>query len=350
MILSNNLFYKDGITMQEQINRQILFIKRPTGIPDESCFKLVTSEIPRPTDGQVLLRTRFLSVDPYMRGRMNDRRSYVAPFQLNEVLTGGIVGEVVESKSNNFVKGNFAAGNLGWQDYSIAGEKEVRKIEPEIAPVSTALGVLGMPGLTAYFGLLDIGKPRQGETVVVSGAAGAVGTIVGQIAKIHGCRVVGIAGSDKKTIYLIDELGFDAAINYRTVPNLRKELKEACPAGVDIYFDNVGGDISDSVISLINKFARIPLCGQISLYNDEQISMGPRLQPRLLTFSAIMQGFIVHNYEKRFDEGIRQLADWVKEKKLKYAEHIVVGLENAPKAFIGLFAGENLGKQIVKVS
>ena len=336
--------------MQEQINRQILFVKRPTGKPDESCFKLITSEIPRPTNGQVLLRTRFLSVDPYMRGRMNDRRSYVAPFQLNEVLTGGIVGEVVESKSNNFVKGNFVVGNLGWQDYSIASEKEMRKIEPEIAPVSTALGVLGMPGLTAYFGLLDIGQPKQGETVVVSGAAGAVGTIVGQIAKIHGCRVVGIAGSDKKTKYLIDELGFDAAINYRTASNLRKALKEACPAGVDIYFDNVGGDISDSVISLINKFARIPLCGQISLYNDEQISMGPRLQPRLLTFSAIMQGFIVHNYENRFDEGIRQLADWLKEKKLKYAENVVEGLENAPTAFIGLFAGDNLGKQIVKVS
>ena len=336
--------------MQEQINRQILFVKRPTGKPDESCFKLVTSEIPRPTNGHVLLRTRFLSVDPYMRGRMNDRRSYVAPFQLNEVLTGGIVGEVVESKSNNFVKGNFVVGNLGWQDYSIANEKEVRKIEPEIAPVSTALGVLGMPGLTAYFGLLDIGQPKQGETVVVSGAAGAVGTIVGQIAKIHGCRVVGIAGSDKKTKYLIDELGFDAAINYRTAPNLRKALKEACPAGVDIYFDNVGGDISDSVISLINKFARIPLCGQISLYNDEQVSMGPRLQPRLLTFSAIMQGFIVHNYENRFDEGICQLAHWLKEKKLKYAENVVEGLENAPKAFIGLFAGDNLGKQIVKVS
>ena len=341
---------KGGITLQEQINRQILFVKRPTGKPDESCFKLITSEIPRPTNGHVLLRTRFLSVDPYMRGRMNDRRSYVAPFQLNEVLTGGIVGEVVESKSNNFVKGNFVVGNLGWQDYSIANEKEVRKVEPEIAPVSTALGVLGMPGLTAYFGLLDIGQPKQGETVVVSGAAGAVGTIVGQIAKIHGCRVVGIAGSDKKTKYLIDELGFDAAINYRTAPNLRKALKEACPAGVDIYFDNVGGDISDSVISLINKFARIPLCGQISLYNDEQVSMGPRLQPRLLTFSAIMQGFIVHNYENRFDEGICQLANWLKEKKLKYAEHIVQGLENAPTAFIGLFAGDNLGKQIVKVS
>jgi len=281
---------------------------------------------------------------------MNDRRSYVAPFQLNEVLTGGIVGEVVESKSNYLVKGNFVVGNLGWQDYSIASEKEVRKIEPEIAPVSTALGVLGMPGLTAYFGLLDIGQPKQGETVVVSGAAGAVGTIVGQIAKIYGCRVIGIAGSDRKTIYLVDELGFDAAINYRTAPNLRTALKEACPNGVDIYFDNVGGVISDTVISLINKYARIPLCGQISLYNDEQVSMGPRLQPRLLTFSAIMQGFIVHNYENRFDEGICQLADWLKEKKLKYAENIVEGLENAPTAFIGLFAGDNLGKQIVKVS
>jgi NADPH-dependent curcumin reductase CurA len=336
--------------VQQQINRQILLVKRPIGIPDESCFKLVTSVIPEPTNGQVLLRTRFLSVDPYMRGRMNDRKSYVAPFQLNEVLNGGIVGEVVESKSNNFVKGDLVVGSLGWQDYSIAGEKEVRKINPEIAPVSTALGVLGMPGLTAYFGLLDIGKPKQGETVVVSGAAGAVGTIVGQIAKIYGCRVVGIAGSDKKTKYLIDELGFDTAINYRTAPHLRKALKEACPDGVDIYFDNVGGDISDAVISLINNNARIPLCGQISLYNETQIPTGPRIQPRLLTYSALMKGFIVHNYADRFDEGIRQLADWLKEKKLKYAENVVEGLENASKAFIGLFAGENLGKQLVKVS
>jgi NADPH-dependent curcumin reductase CurA len=226
----------------------------------------------------------------------------------------------------------------------------VRKINPETAPVSTALGVLGMPGLTAYFGLLDIGQPKHGETIVVSGAAGAVGMIVGQIAKIYGCRVVGIAGSDKKTKYLIDELGFDAAINYRTVPYLRKALKEVCPNGVDVYFDNVGGDISDAVISLINKYARIPLCGQISLYNDTKIPMGPRLQPRLLTYSALMKGFIVHNYADRFGEGIRQLAEWLKDKKLKYAENVMEGLENAPKAFIGLFAGENLGKQIVKVS
>ena len=336
--------------MQQKINRQILLVKRPIGIPDESCFKLVTSSIPTPANGQLLLRTRFLSVDPYMRGRMNDRKSYVPPFQLNEVLNGGVVAEVIESKSNNFVKEDYVVGNLGWQDYSIAGEKEVRKINPEIAPVSTALGVLGMPGLTAYFGFLDIGKPKQDETVVVSGAAGAVGTVVGQIAKIHGCRVVGIAGSEKKTKYLIDELGFDFAINYRTVSDLKKELNEVCPDGVDIYFDNVGGDISDAVLSLINNNARIVLCGQISLYNEKHIPMGPRIQPQLLTHSAMMKGFIVRNYADRFDEGLSQLAVWLKEKKLKYAENIVEGLENTPNAFIGLFAGENLGKQIVKVS
>jgi NADPH:quinone reductase len=333
----------------QQANRQILFIKRPTGIPDENCFKMVTSEIPPTMNGQVLLRNQFISVDPYMRSRMNDRRSYVAPFQVNEVITGGVVGEVVESKSNNFVKGDFVVGNLGWQDYSTANEKEVRRIDPAIAPVSTALGVLGMPGLTAYFGLLDIGQPKRGETVVVSGAAGAVGMIVGQIAKIQGCRVVGIAGSDKKTKYLIDELGFDIALNYKTAFNLRRELKDACPEGVDVYFDNVGGEISDAVISLINNNARIPLCGQISLYNETQIPIGPRLEPRLLTFSALMKGFIVHNYADRFDEGLHRLAQWLKEKKLKYAENIVEGLENAPKAFIGLFAGENLGKQLVKI-
>lgn len=337
------------MAVQQQINRQIVLVKRPTGIPDESCFKLVTSEMPQPVNGQVLLRTRFLSVDPYMRGRMNDRESYVAPFRLNEVMSGGVVGEVIESNSNDYAKGDFVVGNLGWQDYSIAADREVRKINPDIAPVSTALGVLGMPGLTAYFGLLDIGQPKRDETVVVSGAAGAVGTVVGQIAKIHGCRVVGIAGSGRKTRYLTDELGFDAAINYRDGPNLGGALKEVCPEGVDVYFDNVGGDISDAVLSLINNNSRIPLCGQISLYNETQIPTGPRIQPQLLTHSALMKGFIVRNYTDRFDEGIHQLAVWVQEKKLKYAENVVDGLENAPKAFIGLFAGENLGKQLVKV-
>ncbi len=338
------------VILQQQINRQILLVNRPIGIPQESCFKLVTSAMPQPVNGQVLLRTRFLSVDPYMRGRMNDRKSYVAPFQLNEVLNGGVVGEVIESMSNDFVKGDFVVGNLGWRDYSAAGEKEVRKINPEIVPVSAALGVLGMPGLTAYFGLLDIGKPQKDETVVVSGAAGAVGTIVGQIARIYGCRVVGIAGSDKKNRYLVDELGFDAAINYKTAPDLTEALKKVCPDGVDIYFDNVGGEISDAVLTLINKNARIPLCGQISLYNETRIPTGPRIQPQLLTHSALMKGFLVRNYADRFDEGTRQLAGWLKQKKLKYVENVVEGLENAPKAFMGLFAGENLGKQIVKVS
>jgi len=336
--------------VEQQINRQFLLVKRPIGIPDESCFKLVTTGIPQLMNGNILIHTRFLSVDPYMRSRMNDRKSYIPPFRLNEVLSGGIVGEVIESKSNNYVKGDFIVGNLGWQDYSIAEEKEVRKINPEIAPVSTALGVLGVPGLTAYFGLMDIGQPKLNETVVVSGAAGAVGTNVGQIAKIHGCHVVGIAGSDKKIKYLIDELGFDSAINYRTTVNLRKALNEACPDGVDIYFDNVGGDISDAVISLINNNARIPLCGQISMYNETKISIGPRIQPQLLTHSALLKGFIVRNYADRFDEGIRLLAHWLKENKLKYVENVILGLGNAPKAFIGLFEGENLGKQIVKVS
>jgi NADPH-dependent curcumin reductase CurA len=312
--------------MQQQSNRQILLVKRPAGMPDESCFELVTSSMPQPTNGQVLLWTRFLSVDPYMRGRMNDRKSYVPSFELNEALNGGVVAEVIESKSNNFVKGDFIVGNLSWQDYSIADEKEVRKINRDIAPVSTALGVLGMPGLTAYFGLLDIGRPKPKETVVVSGAAGAVGTIVGQIAKIQGCRVVGIAGSDKKTRYLIDELGFDNAINYKTVPHLRKSLKEACPDGVDIYFDNVGGDISDAVLSSINDGARIPLCGQISLYNEIRIPTGPRIQPQLLIHSAIMKGFIVRNYTHRFEEGIRQLGEWLKDKRLKYTETVIDGL------------------------
>ncbi|MGA9118174.1 MAG: NADP-dependent oxidoreductase [Bacteroidota bacterium] len=336
--------------MQQQINRQIVLVKRPAGTPDESCFKLVTSSMPLLANEQVLVRTRFISVDPYMRGRMNDRVSYVAPFRLNEVLTGGVVGDVVESRSNDFREGNVVVGSLGWQDYSIAGEKEVRKLDPDIAPVSTALGVLGMPGLTAYFGMLDIGHPQPKETVVLSGAAGAVGTIAGQIARMHDCRVVGIAGSDEKARYLTEELGFNAAINYRKSPDMKKALEGVCPHGVDIYFDNVGGDISDAVLSLINNNARIPLCGQISLYNQKNIPVAPRIQPQLLAHTALMRGFLVHNYADRFDEGRNQLAKWLKEKRLKYRESVTEGLENTPKAFIGLFAGANLGKQLVKVS
>ena len=330
-------------------NKQIILASRPTGMPAMHNFATVDAEVPQPKDGEVLVRTRYLSVDPYMRGRMSDRKSYVAPFAVNEVMNGGVVGEVTESRSPAFKPGDIVTGQLGWQLYSVAGAGELRKVDPNLAPVTTALGVLGMPGLTAYFGLVDIGKPREGETVVVSGAAGAVGMTVCQIAKIKGCRVVGIAGSDEKNEYLEHELWVDRTINYKTAVDMKQALKDACPNGVDVYFDNVGGSVSDAVLPLINKGARIVLCGQISLYNLEQPDVGPRAQPYLLVKRALMQGFIITDYAPRFAEGVKQLGQWLGEGKMKYAENIVEGFENTPSAFLGLFSGENLGKQLVRV-
>lgn len=330
------------------MNRQIVLAKRPIGMPDLSNFSLKEVEMPLLKNGEVLVRSLYISVDPYMRGRMNDRASYVEPFQLNKPLSGGVVGEVEGSQDPNFKPGDFVLGYLDWADYNAVPGHELRKLDPALAPISTALGVLGMPGMTAYFGMLDIGQPKPGETVVVSGAAGAVGTIAGQIAKIKGCKVVGIAGSDDKTGYLVRDLGFDAAINYKK-EGYDKDLKKACHGGVDIYFDNVGGVISDHVIRLINKNARIVLCGQISMYNLDRPDMGPRNYWILLTKSALLKGFIVTDYEKRFPEGIRQMAQWLREGKIKYHENIVEGFENAPEAFLGLFRGENIGKQLVKV-
>ena len=280
---------------------------------------------------------------------MDEVKTYVDPFQLNEVLIGGVVGEVVESKNNDFKTGEIVEGRLGWSDFSVSNGSNSRKIDPTLAPISTSLGVVGMPGLTAYFGLLDIGKAKEGETVVISGAAGAVGMVAGQIAKIKGCRVIGIAGSEEKVNYLSNQLGFDQTINYKT-ENVLDALKAACPSGVDIYFDNVGGEISDAVIKLINYKARIIVCGQISQYNNEQIETGPRIQGQLIQRSALMQGFIVSDYADRFGEGYRQLGKWVKEGRLQYRENVVDGLENAPDAFIGLFRGDNIGKQLVRVS
>lgn len=330
-------------------NKQIVLASRPTGMPAMDNFATVDTEVPQPKDGEVLVRTRYLSVDPYMRGRMSDRKSYVAPFAVNEVMNGGVVGEVVESRSNDFKPGDVVTGQLGWRLYSVARAGELRKIDPNLAPVTTALGVLGMPGLTAYFGLMDIGKPREEETVVVSGAAGAVGMTVCQIAKIQGCRVVGIAGSDEKNEYLEHELWVDRTINYKTAADMKQALKDACPNGVDIYFDNVGGDISDAVLPFINKSARVIICGQISLYNLEKPDVGPRPQPYLLVKSALMQGFIITDYAPRFAEGVKQLGQWLSEGKMKYAENVVDGFENTPRAFLGLFSGENLGKQLVRV-
>lgn len=330
-------------------NKKILLASRPAGEATEANFRIIETEAEKPKDSEALLRTLYLSVDPYLRGRMNDRKSYIPPFAVNDVITSGGIGEVLESRSPAFQRGDIVTGMLGWELYPVVKAQGLVKIDPKLAPVTTALGVLGMPGLTAYFGLLDIGRPKEGETVVVSGAAGAVGMTVCQIAKIRGCRVVGIAGSDEKNRYLERELSVDKTINYKT-GEMRQALKDACPDGVDVYFDNVGGEISDAVMLLLNKEARIPICGQISLYNLEKPDVGPRMQPYLLVKSALMQGFIITDYATRFPEGINQLVRWQTEGKLKYAENIIDGFENAPRAFLGLFKGENLGKQLVKVN
>ena len=329
-------------------NQQIHLVSRPTGVPTPDNFKILDAEIPQLGDGEVLVRALYLSVDPYMRGRMSDRKSYVPPFGLNETIGGAGVGEVVESKFDSLKAGDIVMGHLNWQRFAALPGQELLKVDPERAPISTALGVLGMTGLTSYFGLLEICQPQEGETVVVSGAAGAVGSVVGQIAKIKGCRVVGIAGSDEKTAYLRDELGFDATINYKS-EDIGKALDEACADGVDVYFDNVGGEISDAVMARINHGARISICGQIALYNLEKPDLGPRVQSQLLVNSARMKGFIIGDFAQRFEEGREQLSQWLEAGKLKYAEEIAEGFENTVSAFLGLFEGENLGKQLVEV-
>ena len=330
-------------------NKEIRLASRPAGVPTDENFQLVETEVPSIADGEVLLRSLYISVDPYLRGRMRESKSYVPPFQLGQVIESGVVSEVMESKSPDFKKGDVVSAYLGWRLYNVANARQLMRTIPGVSPPSTFLGALGMPGLTAYFGLLDIGKPKEGETVVVSGAAGAVGMTVCQIAKIKGCRVVGIAGSDEKSKYLRDELGVDATINYKTAGDMFAALKEACPNGVDIYFDNVGGAVSDAVLPVINDRARIVLCGQISIYNLDKVDVGLRPQTSLLVHSALMQGFIITKYTSRFAEGVGQLAQWFTSGQLKHVETVVEGFENTPQAFIGLFSGENLGKQVVKV-
>jgi len=333
------------------LNKQITLAARPVGFPKDSDFKLVESPMPTPKDGEFLVRVIYMSVDPYMRGRMNDAASYAAPVQLGEVMGGGAVGKVISSNNPSSREGEIVEGFFGWQEYAVSNGEGVRKIDPGLAPISTALGVLGMPGLTAYFGLLDICNPQLGETVVVSGAAGAVGSLVGQIALIKGCRAVGIAGADDKVAYLTDELGFDAAFNYKTVTDYFQKLKELCPKGIDAYFDNVGGAITDAAIRLINTRARISICGQISQYNLEQPEMGPRIiLVSLLVKQARAEGFLVFQFANRYPEGLKQMAEWLKQGKLKYREDIAHGIENAPGAFMAMLKGKNTGKQLVKIS
>jgi NADPH-dependent curcumin reductase CurA len=330
-------------------NQQILMAARPVGLPQPSDFSLVETETPPVNDGEVLLETLYLSVDPYMRGRMSEAKSYAAPMQVGDVMIGGTVARVLESKSPKFTPGDAVEAYTGWQRYAVTPAKGLRKLHRSL-PLSTALGVCGMPGLTAYFGLLDVCQPKAGETLVVSGAAGAVGSCVGQIGKILGCRVVGVAGTDDKVAWLTNDLGFDAAFNYRRHPEPFKTLKEHCPGGIDCYFDNVGGPLTDAVFGLINANARIAICGQISQYNNTKPELGPRLLSTVLVRTATVRGFLVFQYLDRAAEGYEKLGAWVKEGKIKYQETIVDGLENAPQAFIGLLQGVNTGKMLVRVS
>jgi NADPH:quinone reductase len=332
-----------------EINRRIVLAKRPSGLPQETDFRLEETPIPSPADGQILVRNRFLSVDPYMRGRMNEGASYAPGLELGEVMVGGVVGEVIESRAPGFKPGDIAQTQTGWQEFAASDIADARRVDPTLAPISTSLGVLGMPGITAWVGLLDISQPREGETVVVSGAAGAVGSLVGQIARIKGCRAIGITGTDAKVSYLTDELSFDGAINYRT-QDVSAALSESCPDGIDVYFDNVGGEISDSVLQQMNEGGRISVCGQISQYNLADPETGPRLTWLFIVKRLMMRGFLVFDHANRYRAALHEMAGWLADGRLQYREDVVDGLENAPAAFIGMLQGDNTGKRLVRLT
>jgi NADPH-dependent curcumin reductase CurA len=330
------------------VNRQVTLAARPVGEPKESDFAVVEAPVPNAGPGEVLVRCAYVSVDPYQRGRMSEARSYARSLQLGEVITSQSVGEVVASADGRFSVGDVVVGQLGWQDYAVARGGSLRVVPAGVEP-RLALHVLGITGLTAYFGLLDVGRPVPGDTVVVSGAAGAVGQVVGQIAKLMGCRTVGIAGGVEKVRDLRDEYGFDAGIDYKG-QDVAAALKDACPRGVDVYFDNVGGALSDLVLRRLALHGRVVICGQISQYNNTEVELGPRLLGLLIVYRVRIEGFLVNDYAHRFAEVLPRLAHWVAEGKIRYREAITQGLENAPRAFIGMFRGENRGKTLVKVS
>jgi NADPH-dependent curcumin reductase len=317
-------------------------------MPGPVNFEPFDGPMPVVSDGEVLRRTIYLSLDPYMRGRMSDAPSYAPPVNVGGVMCGHTVSEVVESRHPAFNAGDIVTGYDGWQQYAVSNGKDLRKLDPKGLPISTAIGVLGMPGLTAYVGLLDIGQPKPGETVVVSAASGAVGSVVGQLAKIKGCRAVGVAGSSEKCRYVIDQLGFDACINYKT-DDLVPALGAACPAGVDVYFESVGGAVFAAVLRVINRGARIPLCGMISEYNATEIPGGPNLRP-LLVQRALIKGFIVSDHADRVSAFLQECVPHVMSGRLKYREDLVHGLDRAPAALIGLLEGRNFGKLLVQVS
>ena len=338
--------------MSAEKNRQILLASRPEGEPRPENFKLVETEIPKAGLDQMLLQTIYLSLDPYMRGRMSAGPSYAAPVEVGGVMEGRAVCEVVTSNIPHFRGGDIVVATTGWQDYLLSDGRGVQKVDPALAPISYFIGVLGMPGLTAYTGLLNIGRPRSGETLVVAAASGAVGSVVGQIGKIKGCRVIGIAGGDQKCRFVKEELGFDECLDHRA-PDLAPLLREACPKGIDIYFENVAGAVFDAVLPLLNNFARIPVCGLIAQYSATSLPAGPDRVPLLMREILVkrltFRGFIVYDFAAQADDFLREMSGWLREGRVKYREDITDGLENAPRELIGLLKGENFGKKLIRL-
>jgi NADPH-dependent curcumin reductase CurA len=329
-------------------NRQFKLIARPVGLPKRSDFEYTSAPVAEPGAGEVLVKVQYISLDPAMRGWMNEGKSYIAPVGLGEVMRAGAAGKIITSKNSAFAAGDYVTGSTGVQEYALSDGKGLIKVDPRIAPLPVYLGTLGMPGMTGYFGLLEVGRPQAGNTVVVSGAAGAVGTVVGQIAKIKGCRAIGIAGGAEKCRYLVDELGFDAAIDYKS-GDVKEGLKKHCPQGVDVYFDNVGGDILDTVLTRLTRGARIVICGAISQYNNTAPVKGPSNYLSLLVNRASMQGMVVFDYADRYAVAAREMAGWMAQGKLKTREDIVEGFESFPETLLKLFKGENLGKLLIRV-
>jgi NADPH-dependent curcumin reductase len=334
--------------MAAAVNHQVLLKSRPDGAPGLDNFEFAQRPVPEPGDGEVLVRNRYLSLDPYMRGRMSAAKSYAKPVEIGDPMVGGTVGEIVASRNAKFVAGDTVLGYGGWQDYAISTGVGLRKLDPAAAPVTTALGVLGMPGMTAYAGLLEIGQPKPGETVAVAAASGAVGSVVGQIAKIKGCRAVGIAGGPDKCRYVAEELGFQACVDHRAA-DLARQLEAACPAGIDVYFENVGGAVQQAVWPLLNDFARIPVCGLVAQYNATTPMPGPDMFS-VLRKRLTLRGFIVTDFAAKEADFVREASAWVRSGRLKYREDVIDGLENAPAAFLGLLQGKNFGKLLVKIS
>lgn len=339
--------------MSKRLNHRVCLASHPVGFPSANDFSLLKDVAPEPAEGEMLCRTIYLSLDPYMRGRMNSGPSYAPGVPVGDVMVGGTVSQVVESKLDGYSEGDIVLTANGWQEYALSDGTGVRKLDPTGAPISTALGVLGMPGHTAYVGLLDHGRPKPGDTVVVSAASGAVGAIVGQIAKREGCRVVGVAGASQKCDYVTSQLGFDACVSHLE-ENLPESLRAACPNGIDVYFENVGGKVFEAVLPLLNDFARVPVCGRIANYNLTEAPSGPDGVPKLMGLTLVrritFRGFIVFDHMDRFPDFLRDMTGWIRDGSIHYREHVVEGLESSVSAFLGLLRGENFGKLLVRVS